>query len=149
MRVRGNGWPRALAAIVTGAAALAPAKPSAAETAVDLASYQPRCGVAVRREGTRLRLAWPIAQGEHGVLALQLRPGKPLIEELGVAGAAGAPATPLLRGVDPVTLLTVGTRDLGPQGWNAFFDNPPRRPHETFRATLRREKVRVDSRGRR
>src|SRR5215472_4160964 len=139
MRVRRNGWARALAAVVTGAAALAPAQPTAAETAVDLAGYQPRCGVAVRQEGTRLRLAWPIAEGEHGVLVLQLRPKAPLIEELGIAGAAGAPATPLLRGIDPVTLLTVGTRDLRPQGWNAFFDNPPRRPHETFRAALRLE----------
>src|SRR5262249_30732575 len=44
---------------------------------------------------------------------------------------------------------TVGTRDLSQQGWNAFFDNPPRRPHETFRAALEPKKVRVETRGRR
>ena len=39
-------------------------------------------------------------------------------------------------GLTPVTFLTVGTRDLAAQGWNVFFDNPPRRPHQTFPAAL-------------
>lgn len=46
-------------------------------------------------------------------------------------------------------LLTVGTRDLSKHGWNVFFDNPPRRPHETFLAKLTPQKAVVRSQGRR
>jgi hypothetical protein len=116
---------------------------------VDLAGYKPGSGVAVRQDDTRLRVSWPAAEGEHGVLVLQLRGPAPLIDELGLARTADGPATPLLRNVNPVTFLTVGTRDLSQQGWNAFFDNPPRRPHETFRAVLEPTKVRVQTGGRR
>jgi hypothetical protein len=63
---------------------------------------------------------------------------------------ANGPSTALLRKVNPVTFLTVGVRDLAAQGWNVFFDNPPRRPHETFSAVLPgRKNVRVESHGRR
>jgi hypothetical protein len=133
------------AAILTAVASAARAQPPA----VDLSAHDPGSGVAVRQDGTRLRLTWPLAAGEHGVLVLQLRPEEPLIEELGVAATADGPATPLLRRVNPVTLLTVGTRDLSTQGWNAFFDDPPLRPHETFAAVLDRKRVRVRSQGRR
>jgi hypothetical protein len=117
--------------------------------AVDLSAHDPASGVAVRRDETRLRLTWPIADGEHGVLVLQLRPAEPLIEELGLARSADGPSTPLLRRVNPVTFLTVGSRDLSKQGWNAFFDNPPLRPHETFAAVRDTKQVRVQSRARR
>ena len=117
--------------------------------AVDVSAYRPASGVAVRQEGTQLRIRWPIVDGEHGVLVLQLRADQPLIEELGIAKKADGPSTPLLRKVNPVTFLTVGVRDLSAQGWNVFFDNPPRRPHETFPAVLGRKKVRVESQGRR
>src|SRR5204863_9616252 len=66
-----------------------------------------------------------------------------------IAKVAGAPATPLVRKVNPVTVLTVGSRDLSKHGWNVFFDNPPRRPYETFLASLAATKVVVRSQGRR
>jgi hypothetical protein len=135
-----------LAGLVGSAAAGPP--PSARDVAVDLSAYKAASGVAVRKDGTALRVAWPMADGEHGVLVLQLRAGQPLIEELGVAKVANGPATPLLRKVEPVTFVTVGVRDLSKQGWNAFFDNPPRRPHQTFRAVLERKRARVQSQGR-
>ncbi len=117
--------------------------------AIDLSAYKPTSGVAVRQDDTRLRIAWPMADGEHGVLLLHLQPDQPLIEELAIARTADGPAVPLLRKVNPVTFLTVGERDLSKQGWNAFFDNPPRRPHQTFPAVLERKRVRVQSQGRR
>ncbi len=116
--------------------------------AVDLSAYQPASGVAIRRDGTQLRVAWPMAEGEHGVLVLQLQAKQPLIEELGIAKTADGPAVALLRKVQPATQLTVGVRDLSRQGWNVFFDNPPRRPHETFPAVLEPKSVRVQSQGR-
>jgi hypothetical protein len=132
-----------------GSMAVARAQPTRGDLAVDLSAYQPASGVAIRQDDSRLRITWPMAEGEHGVLVLQLQEKQPLIEELGIARAADRPALPLLRSVNPVTFLTVGSRDLSKQGWNAFFDNPPRRAHETFRAVLARKKVRVQSQGRR
>src|SRR5690606_25805559 len=55
----------------------------------------------------------------------------------------------LLRNVDPVTFLTVGERDLSEQGWMVFFDNPRRRPYETFRASLDLKSARIESHGQR
>jgi hypothetical protein len=129
--------------------ATAQPRPSTGNPAVDLSAYKPASGVAVRQDGSRLRIAWPMADGEHGVLVLRLRAKQPLIEELGIARTANGRSTPLVRRVNPVTFLTVGTRDLSKQGWNVFFDNPPLRPHKTFAAALERNKVRVRSQGRR
>src|SRR5262249_61748205 len=79
---------------------------------------------------------------------LQRRAREPRTEELGIAKPADGPAIPLLRKVNPVTLLTVGVRDLS-KGWDTFFDNPPTRPHQTFPAVQERKKVRARSQGRR
>jgi hypothetical protein len=140
---------RTLFLTITAYVAAAAAAVPAGGPPADLSGYRPDSGIAVRAEDTRLRLTWPMAEGEYGRLVLQLAADQPLIEELGIAPAADAPATPLLRKVDPVTFLTVGSRDLSKQGWDVFFDNPPKRPHQTFKAELKRGKVRVESRGRR
>jgi len=138
-----------LTAWLASIVAAAPAPQPAGEAAVDLSAYRPASGVSVRQDGAQLRLRWPIENGEYGVLVLRLRTDQPLIEELGIATSSNESATHILRNVDPVTFLTVGIRDLSKQGWNVFFDNPPRRPHETFAAVLKREKVRVQSQSRR
>jgi hypothetical protein len=119
------------------------------QPSVDVSAYRPTSGVAVRQDGTKLHLRWPITKEEYGVLVVQMRDDAPLIEEMGLAKFADGASVAILRKVNPVTFLTVGTRDLSAQGWNVFFDNPPRRPHETFPAVLKREKVRVESQGRR
>src|SRR5207244_7486371 len=106
-------------------------------------------GVAIREADARLRVSWPMTEGEHGVLILQLRPDRPLIEELGVSKAGNQTAIPLLQNVHPVTFVTVGSRDLSTQGWNVFFDNPPLRPHKTYATVLEKKQVRIQSRGRR
>jgi hypothetical protein len=120
----------------------------ASEVSVDFTGYQPTSGVAIRRDEKLLRVSWPMAGREQGVLILQLRPDQPLIEELGISKAGNEAGTPLIRNINPVTFLTVGTRDLSKQGWNVFFDNPPLRPHTTYRAVLSKEKVRIESQGR-
>jgi len=142
-----NG-PHRLAVLLAPALLFAPAR-STADVVVDLVAYKPASGVAVRRDESRLHVRWPMAEGEHGVLVLQLQPKTPLIEEISIAPTADGAAVPLLRSVNPALFLTVGKRDLSTQGWNVFFDNPPRRPHETFPAVLDLKKVRVESTGRR
>ncbi len=93
-------------------------------------------GVEVEQADGRVRVTWPISADEGGSAVFSLDPEKPLIESLGVATAGGA-ATPVATGLDPVTHLTVGSRDLkNPAGWVAFFDNPPRRPHRTYSMRL-------------
>lgn len=58
-------------------------------------------------------------------------------------------------GVDPVTFVTVGTREASPDRppgmspFNNFFDSPARRPHSTHQARLTRQGARVSSQGRR
>src|SRR5262245_25511196 len=98
--------------------------------AVDLSAYSPKCGVEVKRDGDRLLVAWPAGDNEFGRVALDLRPGVPLFQTLGLAPAAAGAEDVLLRGVTPVTFLTVGTREAPPGRppemsiWNTFFDKP-------------------------
>ncbi len=130
--------------------------------AVDLTAHDPRCGVEIKLEGSRLSIDWPISEettekGERGRLVLDLRPGQPLFDEISlVPWRANPPGKPvrLLAGVDPVTFITVGTRvapanrPAGMSVFNVFFDTPADRPHETFRTVLNVDRARVESHGR-
>ncbi|RYG73541.1 hypothetical protein EON80_03205, partial [bacterium] len=119
-----------------------------ASARADLSAYKTKNGVAITQMGSLLRASWPMEKGKFGVLTLDLTPGAPLIDSLGISASAKGQATPILSKVDPATVLTVGTRNLSdPAGWVAFFDNPPKRPYETFRATLSKSSVRVESVG--
>jgi hypothetical protein len=141
--------PSLLAGLLVSIAAAGPASAASAGISADFSGYKPASGVAIHQNGTLLELRWPIAKGEHGRLVLQLQPKQPLIEEMGISQTATGKAVPLLQKVNPVTLLTVGIRDLSKQGWNAFFDNPPLRPHQTYAAALEMKSVRIQSQGRR
>src|SRR6185436_8713472 len=82
-------------------------------------------GVTLQQSETQLRVTWPMSAEENGVAVFSLDEKKPLIESLGVAAQGQAP-TVVMSTLDPVTLLTVGSRDSkNPQGWGAFFDNTP------------------------
>src|SRR5262245_19518052 len=78
---------------------------------VDLSRYSPTCGVQVRAQAGRLEVSWPMGPAEKGRVSFSLIPGKPLIETLAIAKDATSAAESLLHGVDPVTFLTVGTRE--------------------------------------
>ena len=58
------------------------------DVSIDLSNHDPRQGVTVRRDGSQLRLVWPMADKEYGVLSLRFRGQEPLIEELGTARSA-------------------------------------------------------------
>jgi hypothetical protein len=138
-------------ALVLGSAASAASQ----EVPLDLSGYTPECGVAVLRDGGRLKVAWPMADKEFGRLTLDLRPGRPRIEGLGIAASLSEAAEPLLQGVEPLAFLTVGTRE-APSGrppgmsiWNMFFDNPGKRPHPTYLGTFELRRARVRSTGQR
>lgn len=126
--------------ILLGVALTLRAQP--AGVAVDLADFRAGEGTSVRQEAGTLRLEWPLSPREAGRLVLNLEPNRPLFEQLAVGGR------PLLRNVTPVTVITVGERDLrNPAGWVAFFDNPPQRAYRTVAAVLTKKTVRVTSAG--
>lgn len=114
---------------------------------VDTADYQANSAIKVIVDDATVRVDWRMAAGERGLLVLNRQVDKPLIQELGVSTGQDEPTAAILKEVNPVLYLTVGTRDLTKQGWNAFFDNPPRRPHATFAAKLERKNIRVQSLG--
>src|SRR5262249_43914004 len=107
-----------------------------AETPIDLNGYHVDCQVKVEDWNGNLRLAWPISDTETGVVTLDMTGQRPLIQEIAVRKNGGE-ADPVITGVDPVWFLTVGERraadEKAPdQQWEVFFDNPVKRPHETF-----------------
>ena len=68
----------------------------------------------------------------------------PLVETLGVSGSPAGEVVALLKGVDPVTFLTVGSR-VSPPGRppgmsvdNVFFDRPEHDQSQSF-ITLKRQ----------
>src|SRR5438128_2342385 len=104
-------------------------------------------GVALEKSEMHLRLTWPISAEESGVAVFSLDPMKPLIESLGIS-AKGQASTVVMKALNPVTLLTVGSRDSkNPQGWGAFFDNTQSRPHETYLVALEQRRVQATNHG--
>lgn len=112
---------------------------------IDLSGHLSDSAVSMKQEDSRVSVQWPIADGESGSLTLDLKPGQPLIRSLGIVRGSNAPIE-LIHDLQPVYNITVGSRDLR-EGWTVFFDNPPRRPHETFHAKIAPESLRVVSRG--
>ena len=78
-------------------AGFTPAASPGESVPVDLSRYHQGSGVTISHHDALLRLTWPMAQGEYGVLVLQLRRSEPMIEELGVAGSADDATTPRAR----------------------------------------------------
>lgn len=114
---------------------------------VDLSAFHESAGgVKVLEKDQRLEVSWPIAEARRGVLVLDLTHEANLISALGME-RNGEKAKLILTDVQPVTWLTVGVRDLSAQGWDVFFDNPPKRPHETFAAKLDKQEVTVTTSG--
>jgi len=96
--------------------------------------------VRVTRAGDAVTIDWPSAAGERAQLVLSLDRSKPLIRGIAIAGK------PVLGGIDPAGVVTVGTRDLK-QGWTVFFDNPRQRPFESFPLILARDDITVRAEG--
>jgi hypothetical protein len=96
--------------------------------------------VRMTRTETAVTIDWPSAADERAQLVLSLDPRQPLISALSIEGR------PVLGGVDPAGVVTVGTRDLK-EGWTIFFDNPRQRPFESFPLTLARGDITVRAEG--
>jgi hypothetical protein len=126
-----------------------------ADVAVDLSGYKPESGIDVKRDGERLTVAWPMAEGEVGRLTFALRTEEPRLLSLGTSRTSTGPADPVLEAVEPITFLTVGTR-VAPGGrppersiFDVFFDSPAKREYQTYRSRLDLKRASVTSQGRR
>ena len=120
------------------------AQPAPSPVAIDVARFDASSGSAVATGPKELRLSWPVTSSENAEITFNLdpAPNQPLIERLAIGGRT------VMRRVQPVTLLTIGERDLrAPSGWVAFFDNPPLRSHRTVPAVLKKATVSVASAG--
>ncbi len=120
---------------------------------VDLSGYRADCGIAARRDGSRLTVEWPM-EDERGQLILDLTGSRPLVDSVAVANKDGREFRRLLAAADPVCFLLVGSRQ-APEGrppdmsvWNIFFDAPAARPFDSYRARLDLKRVSVASTGR-
>ena len=107
----------------------------AVRTKVDFSAYDPSVGVEIRRSQESVLATWPLAKGGRGHVVFSLDPKRPLIRSLGGR-------RPILTDVDPAAVVTVGIRDLK-KGWTIFFDNPRKRPYESFPLVLRRDVIRL------
>lgn len=126
-----------------------PLSARAAAVPVDRARYDPACGVTVTQADDLLRLSWPASDaGAACSLDLNLDPDRPLIAAMG-AGGGGAP---IARDVQPLFVLTVGSRNppaAAERFGYVFFDNPHRRPYQRHLANFTLRAARVESAGQR
>ena len=87
--------------------------------------------VKVVKDGSLVRVTWPISGDETGSVVFSMDETQPLIETMAVGEKVIASA------LNPATVLTVGSRDLNDAaGWVAFFDNPRKREYHRYPVKL-------------
>lgn len=100
--------------------------------------------ITVNEANGRVRVQWPISAAESGVAVFNMDAAQPLIESLGIKAKGQAEPAVIAAGLNPLTVLTVGERDLNaPGGWVMFFDSPYRRPYKTDVVKLGERKLKV------
>ncbi len=78
---------------------------AAAEVALDLARYDPACGIRVERRGDVLRAEWDAADGTRYAAGFRMAGEGPLIASLETALGPDAPFALLARDVRPEFVL--------------------------------------------
>ncbi len=128
---------------------------------VTLSLFPPHRAIAdgrceVRRDGDRATISWPCAAGESGRLTLDLRQNeRMLFERIEIVDDPTGKASLLAEKVIPATYLVVGSRENPPPTppemsvFNVFFDNPAKRPFETYSSMIQSKTFRILSQGER
>ncbi len=102
----------------------------------------------VEKEGL-VTVSWPLSADQIGNAVFNLDESQPLIESFGIA-RDGKKSLEIARNLNPVTVLTVGSRNLqDPAGWVAFFDKTSERESERFPVKLGKRALRVSREGNR
>ncbi len=116
--------------------------------AVDMRSYDPASGVEVETGEKELTIRWNTPEGSTE-LTLNISGQGALVRSVVVGGKGGKPVV-ILRDADPLTVLTIGQRDLKKRGgWTIFFDPTNRKLSKSGRLELKLQSVVVKSVGRR
>ena len=115
---------------------------------VDMTTYDPDCGVKVNAKDDSLTARWETPEGIT-VLTLDVSGQGALVRSIAVGLGDSEPVV-VLRDANPVTVLTVGERDLKKRGgWTIFFDRVDRKPSESGLLNLKLKSATVRSVGRR
>ena len=113
---------------------------------VDLSAYDSTSEIRIEKGGDLINVRWLGSRGIYCELVLSLLDGTALVKSVGTMADALNPVEIILRDFNPVTLLTVGERDLSKRaGWVIFFDKVHTRPSKTSLASLELETVQVSS----
>jgi hypothetical protein len=113
---------------------------------VDTESYDRASGVELKEDGEQLTMRWDTPEGSTE-LTLNISGQGPLVRSISVASGAGKPVV-VLRDADPVTVLSVGQRDLKKRGgWTIFFDPTSRKLSKSGQLVLKLKSVTVRSVG--
>jgi hypothetical protein len=113
---------------------------------IDLSAYDSTSEIRIEKGGDLINVRWLGSRGIYCELVLSLLDGTALVKSVGTMTDALYPAEIILRDFNPVTLLTVGERDLSKRaGWVVFFDKVHTRPSKTSRASLELETVQISS----
>ncbi len=145
-------WRWILALLLAGAGPLSRSPQLAAADPVDvqLDRAAPPSGVRLDVQPDTVWISWATGRADEPTarLVLTRRPDHPaLIRSLAIRTADGRWQT-VASELEPVWFLTVGTRRVPPgkpswQKWFVFFDNPARRPHETFTVQARLDRIAI------
>jgi hypothetical protein len=126
---------------------------SHAAVPVDVTDHIPQSRIKIESKDNTLRLQWQTGPRATGQLVINTSGRGRLIRSLGIAESKGRDDlqfVSLLSEVDPSLQLTIGSR-VGPPDkpveakWQVFFDNPHKRPHESFVGKLDVKKIRMRS----
>ncbi|MCH2059278.1 MAG: hypothetical protein MK183_01500 [Verrucomicrobiales bacterium] len=116
--------------------------------AVDTRSYDPGSGVEVKAGEEELTMRWKTPEGSTELI-LNVSGKGALVRSVAVGSKAGKPVV-ILRDANPLTVLSVGQRDLKKRGgWTIFFDPTNRKLSKSGRLALKLKSVVVHSVGRR
>src|SRR4051794_432069 len=106
----------------------------AAPAPVDVAGYDPKCGIDVRVEGPTLRAGWAAGETKLSV-TFDIGGVAPLVRSLSAAEGHGDLAE-LARNVRPQFVITTGSRKRTAVDRFVFFDKPASRPTQMHPARL-------------
>ena len=117
---------------------------------VDMLRYDRRSEIQIETGTDVLSVRWLGSLGRYCEVVFSREPDEPLVRSVGTMERALDPAEVILRDLDPVTVLSVGERDLARRsGWVIFFDKVHTRPTESAAIPLERSEIRVRSLGKR
>ncbi|WP_246581403.1 CehA/McbA family metallohydrolase domain-containing protein [Echinicola shivajiensis] len=115
---------------------------------VDLSAFNTKTGAKVIQNQQYLEISWPLEEGNRAAISLNLEKGTEIFDNLEVI--KNGKSSRVAENLSPIFILTVGERDLSKgSGWNIFFDRTAYKPHDTYKASLQVENIRVISHGQR